>query len=125
LVVDRCALVIEAKGHTFSDRAWLGDKPRLCTKLDETIGKGTRQIGRLVRTLDVDGHVTLHHGTGTVVLDKRSIDRVFGLVVTLDDLGSLAVDLDALTALGVRVDHAAKALAISVSNLDQMVRVVP
>lgn len=122
LVVDRVAVVVEAKGQMLTTRARRGDPTRLEHNLGEILGTASEQIGRFIRTLRDDGRVTF--GAQGVTLESCSIDRVFGVIVTLDELNSLAVASRELAELGVEIDRDASPVVLSLHGLTEVCRLL-
>lgn len=122
LLIDRVAIVVEAKGQMLSARARTGDPTRLEHNLGEIIGKASEQIGRFIRTLRDDGRV--HLPEAAVTLDASAVDRVFGVIATLDELNSLAVGVQSLSDLGVVVDGDAVPTVLSLHGLTEACRLL-
>jgi hypothetical protein len=74
--------------------------------------------------LQSDANVVLQHDNKTTVLDGSAVANIFGLIVTLDDLGSIAVSLDAMKRFGVDIDDDAQAVVWSLHTLEQIVRLL-
>lgn len=121
LLVDNVAVVVEAKGQMLTTRARQGDPTRLETNLNDILGTGSAQIGRLIRTLRSDGHLMFNDGT---TVRSNDIGHVFGVVATLDELNALAVASTAVAALGVELDRDAAPAVFSVYGLTEACRVL-
>ncbi|MBO3084114.1 hypothetical protein [Cellulomonas fengjieae] len=98
LVLDGVALCIEVKAGSIRTPSRQGRTTHLHRDLKETVRKAAAQADRL-RTLMATHHgLWLEDGSW---LDLPDIREIYSVVVTLDDLGPAALDVEALVRSGV------------------------
>jgi hypothetical protein len=124
LLVDRLAIVVEAKAHMLASSAKGGDVNRLRGNLEDIVGVAAKQIGRFVRTLRNDGVIALRKGNETTEIKSADIDSIFGVIATLEDLGSLGVSTVTLAELGVQIDPDSTPAVFAHHTLEEIVRLL-
>jgi hypothetical protein len=97
-VFDSVALIVEVKSASFSGQARAGNPVRLLTDLRKTVGHGAAQAARLEQLAREDGGVESADGSW---LDLSHIVDVHMIVVSAEELGRAAIDIDALVRSGV------------------------
>ncbi|WP_147436284.1 hypothetical protein [Mycetocola manganoxydans] len=97
-IFDSVALIVEVKSASFSSQARAGDPVRLVTDLRKTVGHGATQAARLEQLAREDGGVVSADGSW---LDLSQIVDVHMIVVSAEELGRAAIDIDALVRSGV------------------------
>jgi hypothetical protein len=122
LIVDRVAVILEAKAQMLTTRARSGDPTRLEHNLGEILGTGSEQIGRFIRTLRDDGKVHFHNRN--ITIEASSIDNTFGVITTLDELNALAVATLEIAELGVEIDQDALPMVLSLHGIREACRLL-
>ena len=97
-IFDSVALIVEVKSASFSGQARAGDPVRLVTDLRKTVGHGAAQAARLEQLAREEGGVESADGSW---LDLSHIVDVHMIVVSAEELGRAAIDIDALVRSGV------------------------
>lgn len=97
-VIDDVAICVEVKARTIADAAHRGDIKRLNTEVNNIIGSGAGQAGRLASLVRENHGVWLQNGSW---LDLGGVREVHSVVVALDTLGPLSVILGDLVQAGI------------------------
>jgi hypothetical protein len=97
-IIDDVAICVEVKGSSFSAGAKAGNADLMKRDLEKTIGSATTQAHRLENLIEENGGLWLVDRTW---LDLSYIREVRSIAVCLDDLGPLAIGLDALVRGGI------------------------
>lgn len=98
LLLDDIAIILEAKAGAFSTEARGGDRTRLRSDLRKLLTDAAKQSARLRERLDLDGGVRLWDGSW---LDLSGVREVHQIVVTLEDLSSIATETVELVRAGL------------------------
>jgi hypothetical protein len=97
-IIDDVAICVEVKGSSFSVGAKAGNADLMKRDLEKTIGSATAQAHRLENLIERNGGLWLVDRTW---LDLSQVREVRSIAVCLDDLGPLAIGLDALVRGGI------------------------
>lgn len=98
LLLDDVAIILEAKAGAFGSEARAGDRVRLRSDLRKLLTDAAKQSARLRERIDGDGGVRLQDGTW---LDLSHVREVHQIVVTLEDLSSIATATVELVRAGL------------------------
>jgi hypothetical protein len=101
--IDDVLLVVEAKSGVLSDAAYGGRKSALTKDLRKLLGKSAAQTSKLRRALDDEQSVSFvdRATRGQIAVDLDGVERVFTVVVTLEDLTSVAMRPQRLQDAGI------------------------
>jgi hypothetical protein len=97
-IIDDVAICVEVKASSFSAGAKAGNADLMKRDLEKTIGSATTQAHRLEDLIEENEGLWL---VGRTWLDLSHIREVRSMAVCLDDLGPLAIGLDALVRGGI------------------------
>ncbi len=98
LLLDDIAIVLEAKAGAFGTEARAGNRSRLRSDLRKLLTEAAAQSARLRERLDRDGGIRLQDGSW---LDLTSVREVHQVLVTLEDLSSIATETVELVTAGL------------------------
>lgn len=101
--IDDVLLVVEAKSGALSDAAYSGRRSALKNDLRKLLGKSAAQTSKLRRALDGGLPVSFADRTTReeIPVDLDGVARVFTVVVTLEDLTSVAMRPQRLRDAGI------------------------
>ncbi len=98
VLLDDVAIILEAKAGAFGTEARAGSRTRLRSDLRKLLTEAAKQSARLRERLDLDGGVRLQDGSW---LDLSGVREVHQIVVTLEDLSSIATETVELVRAGL------------------------
>jgi hypothetical protein len=118
-------VLVEVKGKQFRTRSRFGDPARLRDDLKDNIEEAFEQATRATRFVEsVPAATFVEKGTGRKLhVDRRSLQRIFPISVTLHHFSDLATQLALLKRLGLFKDSAYP-WSVSLADLDLITRFV-
>ena len=113
--------IIEVKAGEFNTKIRRGALKGLKDKLDETVGKGTKQCHRAFQYITTESSPVFTYARGgsrhTLVIDKSNLKKIYRITLTYEQLSVVGLELKNLIAAGVVDETYKRAWIVSMYDL--------